>query len=298
MACTTQSIISANSCVFPSHSTFRRPRWVRPHTKLFAVNTSSGSDDSDCNTEECAPDKEVGIVSALIPVLRMPLFSSSLLRLCSPILQVGKVSMEWLAGEKTKVVGTFPPRNRGWTGYVEKDTAGQTNIYSVENNKSFFRSHQIHVLQPAVYIADSAISSGTAGTSTEGSENTLAINAGLALISIAAASSILLQVSKSQPQVQTTEYSGPPLSYYINKFKPVQIVEASAPAAPQTSAPVEASVPPESLSSSTVEDLVPTSESPLSTTMQDGSKPEAVPEVQVELSRQVDAQSASASSVS
>lgn len=42
--------------------------------------------------------------------------------------------MEWLAGEKTKVTGTFPPtkRERGWTGYVEKDTAGQTNIYSVE----------------------------------------------------------------------------------------------------------------------------------------------------------------------
>lgn len=40
--------------------------------------------------------------------------------------------MEWLAGEKTKVVGTFPPRKRGWTGYIEKDTAGQTNIYSVE----------------------------------------------------------------------------------------------------------------------------------------------------------------------
>jgi hypothetical protein len=40
--------------------------------------------------------------------------------------------MEWLAGEKTKVVGTFPPTKRGWTGYVEKDTAGQTNIYSVE----------------------------------------------------------------------------------------------------------------------------------------------------------------------
>lgn len=47
--------------------------------------------------------------------------------------QVGTVSMEWLAGEKTKVVGTFPPRKpRGWTGYVEKDTAGQTNVYSIE----------------------------------------------------------------------------------------------------------------------------------------------------------------------
>jgi len=41
--------------------------------------------------------------------------------------------MEWLAEEKTKVVGTYPPRRKqGWTGYVEKDTAGQTNIYSVE----------------------------------------------------------------------------------------------------------------------------------------------------------------------
>ena len=42
------------------------------------------------------------------------------------------MSGDWLAGDKTKVVGTFPPRTRGWTGYVEKDTAGQTNIYSVE----------------------------------------------------------------------------------------------------------------------------------------------------------------------
>lgn len=30
------------------------------------------------------------------------------------------------------MVGTYPPRKKGWTGYVEKDTAGQTNIYSVE----------------------------------------------------------------------------------------------------------------------------------------------------------------------
>lgn len=46
--------------------------------------------------------------------------------------------MEWLAGEKTKVVGTFPPRKqRGWTGYVEKDTAGQTNVYSIEVSTFF-----------------------------------------------------------------------------------------------------------------------------------------------------------------
>lgn len=50
--------------------------------------------------------------------------------------------MEWLAGEKTKVAGTFPPRRREWSGYVEKDTAGQTNIYSVEVSYSkVFFSH-------------------------------------------------------------------------------------------------------------------------------------------------------------
>jgi len=30
--------------------------------------------------------------------------------------------MEWLAGEKTKVTGTFPPKKKGWTGYAERDT--------------------------------------------------------------------------------------------------------------------------------------------------------------------------------
>lgn len=54
--------------------------------------------------------------------------------------------MEWLAGEKTKVAGTFPPRKRGWTGYVEKDTAGQTNIYSVEVCCSNFHHQNIHFL--------------------------------------------------------------------------------------------------------------------------------------------------------
>lgn len=53
--------------------------------------------------------------------------------------------MEWLAGEKTKVVGTFPPRKpRGWTGYVEKDTAGQTNVYSIEVGTSYILHLSIH----------------------------------------------------------------------------------------------------------------------------------------------------------
>ncbi|CAL5381506.1 unnamed protein product [Camellia sinensis] len=175
----------------------------------------ASSDEPDCNVEECAPDKEVFLkslrnagmwdsYSCVSPGLKLSVVS----------LSVGKVSVEWLAEEKTKVLGTFPPRNRGWTGYVEKDTAGQTNIYSVE---------------PAVYVAESAISSGTAGSSADGSEQAKAVFTGLALISIAAAVSILLQVGKnSPPQIQTAEYSGPSLAYYINKFKPQEIIQAQA----------------------------------------------------------------------
>jgi hypothetical protein len=92
-----------------------------------------------------------------------------------------------------------------------------------------------------VYVAESAISSGTAGTSAEGAENTAAIAAGLVLITVAAASSILIQVSKKQPQVPEAAYSGPPLSYYVAKFQPA--VEAPAPAEPlEAPAPAEAAV--------------------------------------------------------
>ncbi|KAE9620854.1 hypothetical protein Lal_00019895 [Lupinus albus] len=186
MASALQASVAACTCTFSTTRTFSMNHLrsnTRPSSCFFTVRASP--DDDDCNDQECAPDKEVG-----------------------------KVSMEWLAGEKTKVVGTYPPRKPGWTGYVEKDTAGQTNIYSVE---------------PAVYVAESSISSGTAGSSSDGAENTAAIAAGLALISVAAASSILLQVGKNPPQVQTLEYSGPSLSYYIDKFQPPEIIQASAP---------------------------------------------------------------------
>lgn len=84
--------------------------------------------------------------------------------------------------------------------------------------------------QPAVYIAESAISSGTAGSSADGSENTVAFTAGIALVSIAAASAIVLSLGKNQPVVQTADYSGPSLSYYISKFTPPPAaVEVSAP---------------------------------------------------------------------
>lgn len=59
-------------------------------------------------------------------------------------MQVGKLSMEWKVEENSKVAGTFPPMartERKWTGYVEKDTAGQTNIYAVEVSYLFLLWH-------------------------------------------------------------------------------------------------------------------------------------------------------------
>uniref|UniRef100_A0A0E0CLZ2 Proline-rich family protein n=1 Tax=Oryza meridionalis TaxID=40149 RepID=A0A0E0CLZ2_9ORYZ len=199
MACPAQSMLSASTtscCVFLRSSAAAKPQAAAAASLarggrlfLLSCNASSSSSPSpsspppppaeaeeDCNEEECAPEKEVGSLSA-----------------------------EWLAEERTKVVGTFPPKKKGWTGYVEKDTAGQTNIYSVE---------------PTVYVAESAISSGAAGAAADGSENTAAIAGGLALVFVAGVSSILIQVGKNQPPPQATVYSGPPLSYYVAKFQP------------------------------------------------------------------------------
>lgn len=102
-----------------------------------------------------------------------------------------------------------------------------------------------------MYVAESAISSGTAGTSSEGAENTAAIAGGLVLITVAAASSILIQVSKNQPQVPAADYKGPPLSYYVAKFQPEPVaappvVEAPAPdeaPASETAPTIGASAP-------------------------------------------------------
>ncbi|GJM85259.1 hypothetical protein PR202_ga01694 [Eleusine coracana subsp. coracana] len=229
MACPAQSMLSASGCIFLSSS---KPQatLVRGSLAVAGGISSSGrqflltcnassspspssppppappQEDADCNEEECAPEKEVGSLSA-----------------------------EWLAEERTQVVGTFPPKKKGWTGLIEKDTAGQTNIYSVE---------------PTVYVAESVLSSGAAGSSSEGAENTAAIAGGLVLITVAAASSILIQVSKNQPQVPAADYKGPPLSYYVAKFQPQPVEEAPAPDAPvEAPAPETASPDAEQLSS-------------------------------------------------
>lgn len=61
MACASQALIAANSCAFPSQ------RAIRKSQKLFNQNASNlvfmvraSSEDTDCNVDECAPDKEVG----------------------------------------------------------------------------------------------------------------------------------------------------------------------------------------------------------------------------------------------
>ncbi|KAH8970698.1 hypothetical protein BDL97_02G103000 [Sphagnum fallax] len=129
--------------------------------------------------------------------------------------EVGKLSMKWEAEEKTKLAGTYSPvaqNERRWTGYIEKDTAGQTNIYSIE---------------PTVYVAENAISTGSAGGSS-GTNKSLAIAVGLGLVAVASALSILLLVGKNTLAAleDSSTYSGPPLSYYITKFNPTVAVRA------------------------------------------------------------------------
>ncbi|RQO84355.1 hypothetical protein POPTR_001G032200v4 [Populus trichocarpa] len=105
-------MLSANTCTLTSKRLFKKYTYgSKRNLKLFTIRASS--DDSDCNTEECAPEKE-----------------------------------------------------------------------------------------PAVYVAESAISSF-----------------------------LLLLVGKSPSDITTAEYNGPwpSLSYYINKFKPAEIIQAAVP---------------------------------------------------------------------
>lgn len=167
-----------------------------------------------------------------------------------------------------------------WDGWVTDKTCNKQMTFS-ESNLTFSMtltqclSNAYWPFQPAVYVAESAISSGTAGSSSDGAQNTAAIAAGLALISIAAASSILLQVGKKPPQVQTPEYSGPSLSYYINKFVPPEITQAPAPTETELSSPVQ----------------LESSETEASLSVQPETSSEQVSQVQVESQIQAEASS-------
>ncbi|CAM6105633.1 unnamed protein product [Calypogeia fissa] len=105
------------------------------------------------------------------------------------------------------------PTGRKWTGYVEKDTAGQTNIYAVE---------------PTVYVADSVLSSGEAGSSTEGTSNTVGLALGFGVVALAGAAAVLLIAGQNAPVSVTEEvgYNGPPLSYYVSKFSKAPVEAA------------------------------------------------------------------------
>ncbi len=97
---------------------------------------------------------------------------------------------------------------------------------------SFVGTHIMNVVsggkQPTVYVAESAISTGSAGGSNEGTNKSLAIAVGLGLVAVASACSILLLVGKNTLAAleDSSTYSGPPLSYYITKFNPTVTVQA------------------------------------------------------------------------
>ncbi|ONK80127.1 uncharacterized protein A4U43_C01F14160 [Asparagus officinalis] len=79
---------------------------------------------------------------------------------------------------------------------------------------------------------------------------------------------MLRKTTSLMKYVQSTEYSGPPLSYYIGKFKPASIVEAAFISEHQSSPTVEASAP---------------SKPEIASNVQAEGDASAAPEVQVEL---------------
>lgn len=65
MACAFHATLAANSCAFSSRRfSLKHPKTSKRRFALFTVRADS--DDSDCNEEECAPDKEVSIPVFLI----------------------------------------------------------------------------------------------------------------------------------------------------------------------------------------------------------------------------------------
>lgn len=78
------------------------------------------------------------------------------------------------------------------------------------------------VLQPTIYVAESAISTNAKGGSADGSGGTLIISTFLGVAAISGAAAVLFSVGSSQVE---EVYSGPPLTYYIQKFSNSQVVE-------------------------------------------------------------------------
>jgi hypothetical protein len=113
---------------------------------------------------------------------------------------------------------------RRW-GYTEFDSAGQKNIYAVE---------------PTIYVADSAFSTGKKGTQEQGSSTLVFLGVGVA-VAVAAIASLKLLGDAPTPATTTKISSAagvdvPPLSFYIEKFsQPKPSLDSASISAPEVS---------------------------------------------------------------
>lgn len=99
-----------------------------------------------------------------------------------------------------------PRTTRKFTGYVQKDTAGQENIYAVE---------------PTVYVGDSAFSNSAGRGGAPSASGPPPVVAGLlGLAAVAGAAAVFFTLGGGPASAPADEaYSGPPLMYYIQKFE-------------------------------------------------------------------------------
>ncbi|GAQ79446.1 hypothetical protein KFL_000300440 [Klebsormidium nitens] len=119
--------------------------------------------------------------------------------------------------------------NRRW-GYTEFDSAGQKNIYAVE---------------PKIYVADNAFSTGKKGTEGQGSSTLVFLGIGAAVAVGAVASLNLLgNAPSAAPSAAISTVAGvdvPPLSFYIEKFSQTPSLDSASLPAPEVSSKAIAS---------------------------------------------------------
>lgn len=65
MACALQAVIAAaNTCTFPTQRFFNsKYHSVSKRSSSLFFTVRASTEEPDCNDEECAPDKEVGLLS-------------------------------------------------------------------------------------------------------------------------------------------------------------------------------------------------------------------------------------------
>ena len=67
MACALQAVVAAaNTCTFPTQRFFNsKYHSVSKRSSSLSFTVRASTEDPDCNDEECAPDKEVGLLFLL-----------------------------------------------------------------------------------------------------------------------------------------------------------------------------------------------------------------------------------------